>query len=191
MKKIILLGDSIRKGYDKCVAKQLEGMAEVYYPEDNCRFAAYLFRYFIGYVDQSGFGADVDVIHWNAGLWDTIIQFQEERQTSPEVYREYIKRIHKRIKQLCPNAIEIFATSTRVREELYSHDFLRRNEDVEWYNKIAIEVLTEEGVIINDLYGFTKEWTVEYYTDKTHFNEVGSELIGKKVAEVLKKELHL
>ncbi len=191
MKKIILLGDSVRKGYDEHVAKKLEGVAEIYYPEDNCRFAAYLFRYLSRYVEQSGFGAEVDVIHWNAGLWDTIIQYQEDRLTSPEVYREYITRIHKRIKQLYPNAIEIFATSTRVREELYSDDFLRRNADVEWYNKIAVEVLAEEGVIINDLYDFTKEWTVEYYSDKTHFNEMGSEFLGNKVAEVLKNELHL
>lgn len=41
MKKVFLLGDSIRKGYDKYVERAFEGKASVYYPEDNCRFAAY------------------------------------------------------------------------------------------------------------------------------------------------------
>lgn len=39
MKNILLLGDSIRIGYDKSVRKSLESIANVYFPEDNCRFA--------------------------------------------------------------------------------------------------------------------------------------------------------
>ena len=41
MKNIILIGDSIRKGYDVYVKEQLKGVANVYYPDDNCRFAYY------------------------------------------------------------------------------------------------------------------------------------------------------
>lgn len=44
MKKIVLLGDSIRMGYDKYVRKSLEGSAEVFYPAENCRFTFYLLR---------------------------------------------------------------------------------------------------------------------------------------------------
>ena len=39
MKKVVLLGDSIRMNYCKYVKSKLEGIAEVYYPDDNCRFA--------------------------------------------------------------------------------------------------------------------------------------------------------
>ena len=45
MKNVLLIGDSIRVGYDKSVKKSLEGIANVYFPEDNCRFASYLLRY--------------------------------------------------------------------------------------------------------------------------------------------------
>lgn len=189
MKKIILLGDSIREGYDEYVVNNMEGEAQVYYPSDNCRFAAYLLRNIDGYVEKSGFGTDVDVIHWNAGLWDTLIQYQEERLTSPEVYKEYIMRIHKRIKQLYPNAIEIFATSTRVREELYTPDFFRSNQDVEWYNQIAVDALEAEGVLINDLYAITKDLTMEYYADWTHFNETGSNMLAAQVTDVIRRAL--
>jgi len=47
MKKIVLIGDSIRMGYDKYVKESLDGIAEVYYPEENCKFAEYVLR-FIG-----------------------------------------------------------------------------------------------------------------------------------------------
>ena len=42
MKKVLLLGDSIRMGYDDYVKELLEGECEVIYdPDDNGRFAAY------------------------------------------------------------------------------------------------------------------------------------------------------
>ena len=49
MKNLLLIGDSIRKGYDKSVRKTLEGKANVIFPEENCRFAAYLLRHFHEY----------------------------------------------------------------------------------------------------------------------------------------------
>ena len=48
MKKVMLLGDSIRLGYRAKVAKLLEGQAMVAGPEENCRFSAYtLFKRYI------------------------------------------------------------------------------------------------------------------------------------------------
>ena len=45
MKKVILIGDSIRMGYDKYIKASLEGEAEVFYPSENCRFATYVLRF--------------------------------------------------------------------------------------------------------------------------------------------------
>ena len=45
MKKIVLLGDSIRLGYEAYVREALSGVAEIYAPTENCRFAQYFFRY--------------------------------------------------------------------------------------------------------------------------------------------------
>ena len=39
MKNLLLIGDSIRMGYDKSVKKTLEGRANVIFPAENCRFA--------------------------------------------------------------------------------------------------------------------------------------------------------
>ena len=45
MKKVLLLGDSIRMGYCKYVKMAFDGSAEIVYPEDCCRFSAYTLRY--------------------------------------------------------------------------------------------------------------------------------------------------
>ncbi len=47
MKKIILIGDSIRQGYDKYVKLAFENTAQVYYTNDNCRFTTYIIRHLI------------------------------------------------------------------------------------------------------------------------------------------------
>ena len=155
MKKILLIGDSIRQGYDKFVKLAYEGKAEVYYPEENCRFAEYVLRNLHEWAIQSGCGYDVDCIHWNAGLWDVIILFNDGTLTPIEVYKSYIERICKRINLIFPNAKVIFATSTPVIEEKYGENFKRFNKDIEAYNEVAVEVARTNGFAINDLYALS------------------------------------
>ena len=99
MKNLLLLGDSIRRGYDNSVKKTLEGRANVIFPEDNCRFASYLLRHVHEYLGEIK-GEDIDVIHWNAGLWDSLRMFDEEPHTPLDVYEYYIERVCIRIKKI-------------------------------------------------------------------------------------------
>ena len=62
MKNILLIGDSIRIGYDKAVRNTLEGIANVYFPEENTRFASYVLRYLHEYKGLVP-GGHVDVLH--------------------------------------------------------------------------------------------------------------------------------
>ena len=41
MKRVLLLGDSIRMGYDSMVKELLSDKYEVLFPEDNGRFSSY------------------------------------------------------------------------------------------------------------------------------------------------------
>ena len=67
-KKVLLIGDSIRMGYDKYVKNYLADSCDVYSPEDNCRFAQYILRHLCDW--KNGFNPDdLDLIHWNVGLW--------------------------------------------------------------------------------------------------------------------------
>lgn len=183
MKNLLLLGDSIRRGYDKSVKKTLEGYANVIFPEENCRFAAYLLRNFHEYLNDAKLrGEDIDVIHWNAGLWDCLHLFGEEPHTPVEVYSYYIDRICVRIKKLCPNAKVIFATSTSVISEKMSPDFKRYNEEIEKYNEAALEVVKKYGFEVNDLYSLSTSLDHEAHSDAVHYyTPVGTEAFTNKV----------
>ena len=93
MKKIILLGDSTRQGYDKYVKEQLTGVAEVLFPAENCQFALYLFRHVHEWQKNGNWGTDADLVHWNAGLWDALHFFRQETLTDLEHYAQTIRRI--------------------------------------------------------------------------------------------------
>ena len=189
-KKIVLIGDSIRMGYDKYVKEALSDCAEVYYPTENCRFAQYVLRFVHEWKSKGEWPTDVDLVHWNAGLWDCVEMFGDEPLTSYTYYSETIKRIHRRLKLLFPNAKIVFATSTAVQEEKYGPTFKRHNSTREKFNQTAKDALSDTDAIINDLYAITKNLPEEYHSDLTHYYpDKGVELIGGKVLSVICKEL--
>jgi len=181
MKNVLLLGDSIRIGYDKAVRKSLEGKANVYFPDDNCRFASYLLRYLNEYKGMIQNG-EVDVLHWNAGLWDCLRLFGEDVHTPIEIYTYYIERICVRIQKIYPNAKVIFAASTRVQSEKMSKDFMRYNEEIEKYNEAAIAVVKKYGFEVNDLYAVSAALPDEAHSDAVHYyTPIGTEAFTNKV----------
>ena len=181
MKNLLLIGDSIRMGYDKSVKKTLEGKANVIFPEENCRFASYLLRNFHEYLKDIK-GEDIDVVHWNAGLWDCLRLFEEEPHTPIEVYSYYIERLCVRIKKICPNAKVIFATSTAVLSEKMDKNFKRYNEEIEKYNEAAVEVVKKHGFEVNDLYAVSASLPEEAHSDAVHYyTPMGTESFTEKV----------
>ena len=181
MKNILLIGDSIRRGYDSAVKKTLEGIAEVYFPEDNCRFASYLLRYIGDYGALIKNGTP-DIIHWNAGLWDCLRQYGEDAHTPIEVYAYYIERICLRIKKLYPNATVIFATSTSVISEKMAEGFKRYNKEIEEYNSAAAEIVKKHGFLIDDLYTVSTKLPESAHSDAVHYyTPEGTEAITNQV----------
>lgn len=152
MKKVFLIGDSIRygappnsPGYGVCVKQKLEGIAEVYAPDDNCRFVQYTLRHVHEWASQLE-KDKIDVVHWNNGLWDVVRMFWDDPLTPIDVYVLMLERTYKRLKMLFPNARIIFATSTSVIEEWGYEDFMRYNSEIEQYNAAAVAKMEELGV---------------------------------------------
>lgn len=168
MKNILLVGDSIRMGYDKSVRASLDGIANVYFPAENCRFASFVLRYMHEYWRDLAHER-VDVLHWNAGLWDCLRLFGEDPHTPIEVYAYYIDRICQRIRKIMPDAKVIFATSTRVQSERMDPQFKRYNEEIEAYNAAAAEVVKKYGFAVNDLYALSATLTDEAHSDPVHY----------------------
>lgn len=181
MKKIVLIGDSIRMiGYGKPVAERLAPEYEVWQPDDNCRFATYTLR---GMWDWQEGIRGADVIHWNNGLWDVCELFGDGAFTPKEEYVETMLRIARLLKERA--SIVIFATTTPVRPD-NSHN---RNEVIEEYNEALVPRLMEMGVVINDLYTpISKDLYKFISDDKIHLSEEGILLASDMVESVIRRE---
>ena len=186
MKKIVLIGDSIRVGYDKYVKQVLEGEVEVLFSPDSGRFAQYVLRAVSDWKKEEGWGDDIDLVHWNAGLWDVLRLFGDDPLTPPEMYGDMIRRIDRRLRFLFPRAKMVFATSTRVLEERYGKNFTRYNREIEQYNDIALAALRDTDTVINDLYAFTATLPVSFYSDMTHlYTPEGTKAMTNQVLSVI------
>ncbi|MBQ7500998.1 MAG: SGNH/GDSL hydrolase family protein [Clostridia bacterium] len=185
MAKIVtLLGDSIRLiGYGKHVPEMLGEGYEVRQPEDNCRFAAYLHRMIFDFADKI---EGSDVVHYNAGLWDMNILFEDGVPFTPEEdYVKLILRITELLKRKCDKLI--FALTTPV----YPGNPHHSNERIKRYNSLIIPELEKRGVVINDLYspliGNVKENIrsddMIHLTDRAE--KICAELVVEKIKEVL------
>lgn len=192
MKNILLIGDSIRIGYDNYVKLSMAPLAKVVFPAENCRFSGYVLRNLHNWTDELHM-YEADLVHWNVGHWDTVRIYGDEPLTRPNVYADNLLRINDRIHFLFPNAKSVFATSTPVIEQGYIKDFeIRYNDDIRKYNDIAKRTLQKEGVIFNDLYQLLENRTDSLHSDQTHYyTPDATELIGEQVCKVLCNELDL
>jgi len=181
MKKVVLLGDSIRLwGYGTKVPDMLKDEYEVVQPEDNCRFTKYTLR---GLFDWAELFKDADIIHWNNGLWDATELFGDGTFTTEEEYISDCLRIVGILKKITPNII--FATTTPVWDEFeYTH-----NDKIQRFNEIIVPVLKKEGVIINDLYSAVSSDIHKYIKecDKIHLSDEGIDLCAKMTVDCIKR----
>ena len=187
MKKIVLIGDSVRKGYDRYVKMAFEGVARVYYPEENCRFASYVIRMIDNWKTEMNCGDDVDLVHFNAGLWEDLILIDGKHHTPLSEYGEHIDRLCGMFKILFPKAKLFFATSTPVLDHP-----IRFNSDTEKYNALAARIVKSHGGEINDLYAVANGCPPEYFSDNTHMYTVkGTELLASAVIRMLEGALDI
>lgn len=194
MKNILLLGDSIRQGYQEYVRYALMDVANVYFPDDNGKFCQIMLRYFHDWarILSNDWAFDFDIIHFNSGLWD-ILRLSNEGEcfNSPSVYEELLKRIVDRIRYFYPDAVLIFALTTKVQEPGFKYGSeiaVRKNADIKKYNEIAINLFQKLNVEINDLWSVSASCPNEAHSDNVHYDTmIGRRLLGGVVTDVLKK----
>ena len=187
MKSIILIGDSIRMGYQATVCARLNGLAEVYAPEDNGGTSANI----LAHLDEWVIGRQPDVVHINCGLHDIKREFGQDVCAVPlAAYRRNVRSILTRL-QGETEAVLIWALTTCVNQEWHHENksFDRFADDVVAYNAAATEVCRELGIIINDLYAVVVTAGPDYILseDGVHFKCEGDVLLGERVAECLRK----
>ena len=181
MKKIVLIGDSIRMiGYGNPVAERLADEFEVWQPDDNWRFAKYTLR---GLWDWQDGIKNADIIHWNNGLWDVCSLFGDGEFTPLDEYVEIMLRLAKLFKQRARTVI--FATTTPVRPE----NLHNKNDVIAAYNEALVPKLKEMGIIINDLYTPLSKDVYKYICDDTiHLSNEGISVAADMVEAVIRNE---
>ncbi|MFW6189311.1 MAG: SGNH/GDSL hydrolase family protein [Planctomycetota bacterium] len=187
MKTVILIGDSIRLGYQPVVAEELGNRARVCGPEANGGDT----RNLLEHLEEWVMGAGADVVHVNAGLHDIRRPFGAKEPTVPlEEYRCNVDLILRRITEQA-GADAAWATTTPVNQRRHHQrkSFDRFEEDVLTYNRVALEVCQELGVPVDNLFEVVMDAGRDRLLaeDGVHFTEEGYRLLGRAVADAVRK----
>ena len=179
MRKITLLGDSIRMGYGKIVPDMLGADYTVFQPSENCRFSKYTLR---GLFDWRADIEGTDIVHWNNGLWDMTPCVDGIPFCDIDEYIKNMVRIAGLLKKRAK--VVIFATTTPVRDAaLYD-----RNDLIIKYNEAIVPVLRDMGIIINDLHSVVYPKVSEYVcNDNIHLTDEGYRAVAEKVVNAIKE----
>jgi lysophospholipase L1-like esterase len=183
MKRIVLIGDSIRMGYQETVRAQLEGWADVWGPEQNGGTS----KNVLNHLDEWVITRQPEVLHINCGLHDLRKEFGQNTSAVPlDAYTDNVWTIMTRVKTET-DAIVIWALTTPVNQEWHHKrkGFDRFEADVAAYNTAAADIAGELDIVVNDL--FTTVTSAGRHNlllpDGVHFKPEGYALLGKGVAD--------
>jgi lysophospholipase L1-like esterase len=183
---VVLIGDSIRLFYEENVKSRLGDEYKIYSPKENCRFSSYVLNSLRFWLAEY---PTPDIIHFNAGLWDSAILYKEDGCfIGVTEYVENMKKILRVLKST--GAKIIFATTTPVSDEKENlagpMPPAHKNEDVIRYNKAVLEAFKDEDIYINDLFSLMYNEKEKYLSeDMIHPNEDGVNLLGNAVAQAI------
>lgn len=169
--RVLLIGDSISRGYTLATRKTLTGMANLHRAPENCGPTANGLKKLPVWLGQGKW----DIIHFNFGIHD--------RKTPLPDYEQRLDSLATQLK--ATGARIIWANTTPVAEggmkDATNADLIARNE-------IAAKVMQKHGIAINDLYAWIEPDLAKYQNPKdVHFSNTGYDRLGEKVASEISK----
>ena len=182
MKNVLLLGDSICISYREKVKQMLQGKAEVFYPEENCRWSGYMYntlRYWLPNFPNP------DIIHFNSGIWECVHLYGESEPFYTT--EDYVRDVMRVYRELCKTGAKIiFATTTPIlkHERLYDSE-VQRNIDA------IVPCLKAEGCEIDDLNSVVRTDMQRFILpdDGCHLTDDGSSVCAKAVCRAIEPYL--
>src|SRR5262245_54657148 len=144
--RVLLIGDSISIGYTMPTRQKLQGKANVHrIPENGGPTTNGVAK-----IDKWLGSGKWDVIHFNWGLHDIKLDAAGKHQVPIDQYEKNLRELVKRLK--ATGAKLIWASTTPVPNAKVSP--VRKDSDVVACNAVARKIMEENGVTIDDLYGF-------------------------------------
>ena len=189
MTTVVLIGDSIRGGYQQDVREQLADRANIWVPEKNGGNSDNV----LAHLGEWAISRRADVVHINCGLHDIKKEFGQDTAAVPlSQYIENVRSILTRL-QGETEATVVWALTTPVNQEWHhsNKSFDRFEADVAIYNTAASEICQELGVAVNDLFSVINSAGRDdlLLQDGVHFTPEGYALLGESVAECIKRVL--
>jgi lysophospholipase L1-like esterase len=193
--QVLIIGDSISMGYTPVLQGMLYGKVDITRPPNsgggwiNCEGT----KRGVEMIDEWLALGDFDVIHFNFGLHDLKhVQPDSGRnsndpshpqQSNLKQYDANLRLIVAKLK--ATGAKLIFATTTPYPDNPGGP--LRRANQPLKYNKVALKIMKENGIDVNDLHGFTLPRMDELLLpNNVHFRPEANLELAKKVAKSIK-----
>ena len=185
--KVVLIGDSIRMGYQPFVIKKLAGEAEVWGPAQNCRHSLWALDHFPDWIENQ----KPDLVHVNFGIHDVSLQADGEHQILLAQYRLCLRRFINKVKEL-DGVRMIWATTT----PLYAAEpdvpaaqwQIRKAAELDQYSAAALEIVEAEVLPVNDLHQaiLDNDFSKCLREDGCHMQEFGNEVLSDAVVEAIR-----
>lgn len=172
--RVLLIGDSITRGYFEGVEKQLAGKA---YCARLTTSKCVADPTFLDEVQLLLKQYRFTIIHFNNGLHG--FGYTEEQ------YRAGLSALIEVLAKHSHDAKLIWATSTPMRVPNNLGQIAETTERVKARNWIAAELLRDRNIVTDDLYGLVEQHQEYFSGDGVHFNETGRELQAKQVAQAV------
>lgn len=192
--RVVLVGDSIRQGYESVVRAELAGVAHVWSPAENGQHSVnLLLNAWTWIVCQQP-----ALVHLNAGMWDTrrVVRDVPGAVVPLDHYRDNVRRLITLTMEHTPARV-IWATITPADDAQANAGHRLRNlagrdaADIERYNAAAVEIARELGAAVNDLHGLVMRCGPKQLRmdDGVHFTAEGYAVLGRQVATAIRSEL--
>ena len=181
--KVVLIGDSIRMGYQSLVAKKCS-KADVWGPAVNCRHSLWALDHFQEWVADQ----EPNVLHVNFGIHDVSLLPDGHHQILLPQYRLCLRRFITKVKDLAKTQM-IWATTTPLytpkQDKPMAEWQIREECKLKEYNDAALEIVKGEGLPVNDLHEvvMNNDYTKCLSEDGCHMTEFGNEVLSNAVVK--------
>jgi hypothetical protein len=176
--RVLLIGDSITRAYNKPVEARLKGKAYVSRIATSKSLGDPVLLEEVALVlKQQKF----DVIHFNNGMHG--FDYTEEE------YAAAWPRLLARSRRHQPNAKLIWATTTDVRVNGELNQVAPRTDRVMRRNALTVALAGKQNIPIDDLFTLVKDHPEYHVADGVHFNPQGVDVQAAQVAASIEKLL--
>lgn len=169
--RVLLIGDSVSRGYTQSVRKALAGKANVHRAPANCGPTASGIKNIEVWLGDGRW----DVIHFNFGIHD--------RNTPLIDYTQRLQQLVQRMKST--GAALIWASTTPIPDDAAKK---QTAASIVERNQAAADLMKKQGVIVNDLFtAITPKLAELQNPNDVHFNAAGYRFLGQRVAEAIEQ----